>query len=130
VAAPGDDDAGRMWPVKYLMLIYGNETVWNSLPPAEMAELISQVDAFNQGLRETGEFITAEGLVERPHAVRRGPDGPVVTDGPYLEAKEFVGSMFVVDVESEDRALEIAKAYPGIAFGGGLEVWPLMGHDG
>ena len=119
--------------MKYLMLIYGNETVWNSLPPAELTALIDRVDAFNQELRDSGELITAEGLVERPRSVRMGPDAPVVTDGPYLEAKEYVGSMFVVDVDSEERALEIAKAYPGIRFkhgvGGGLEVWPLMEHD-
>jgi hypothetical protein len=123
-----------MWPMKYLMLIYGNETVWNSLPPAEMAELIGRVDAFNRELRDSGELISAEGLVERPRSVRRGADGPVVTDGPYLEAKEYVGSMFVVDVVDEDRALEIAKSYPGIRHdsggnGGGLEMWPLMTHD-
>lgn len=112
------------------MLIYGNETVWNSLPPADLAALIDRVDAFNQELRESGELVMAEGLVPRARSVRTGAGAPVVTDGPYLEAKEYVGSMFVVDVESEDRALEIAKSYPGIRFaegvGGGLEVWPLM----
>jgi hypothetical protein len=60
-------------------------------------------------------------------------DGPVVTDGPYLEAKEYVGSHLVVDVDSEERALEIARSYPALGFGddgGGLEVWPLMTHGG
>ncbi len=119
--------------MKYLMLIYGNETVWNSLAPADLAALIDRVDAFNQELRDSGELITAEGLVPRAHSVRMGPDAPIVTDGPYLEAKEYVGSMFLVDVDSEERALEIAKSYPGIVhhhgIGGGLEVWPLMGRD-
>jgi hypothetical protein len=51
---------------------------------------------------------------------------PVVTDGPYLEAKEFVGSYFMVDVDDEQRALDIARSYPALRFGGGLEVWPVM----
>ena len=110
------------------MLIYGNTEIWGSLPAAEMATLIADVDAFNQALRESGEFVGAEGLETRPVAVRRTDGEPIVTDGPYLEAKEFVGSYFMVDVTDRERALEIARAYPGIRCGGGLEVWPVMTH--
>ncbi|PRY38791.1 YciI family protein [Umezawaea tangerina] len=116
--------------MKYVMLIYGNETVWNSLPPADMAELIGRVDTFNQELSESGELVLAKGLVPRARSVRMGPDAPVVTDGPYLEAKEYVGSMYILDVDGEERALEIATSYPGVVhhhgIGGGLELWPLM----
>lgn len=41
--------------MKYLMLIYGNEKIWNSLPPTDIAELIREVDAFNAELNEIGE---------------------------------------------------------------------------
>jgi hypothetical protein len=116
--------------VKYLMLIYGNESIWNSATPAGLAALIDEVDAFNEGLRESGELVAVEGLVSRARSVRMGRDAPVVTDGPYLEAKEYVGSYFVVDVDSEERALDIARSYPalrhGRGAGGGIEVWPLM----
>lgn len=120
--------------MKYLMLIYGNERIWNSLAPADLAELIREVDAFNADLRETGELVGAEGLVPEATSIRVLDGVPVVTDGPYIEAKEFVGSYFVVDVESKQRALEIARSYPGLSFGpgaaGGLEMWPLMSHGG
>lgn len=116
--------------MKYLMLIYGNEQIWSSLPPGELEELIASVDAYNAELRASGELLDSQGLVTRPHAVRRVGGAPVVTDGPYLEAKEYVGSYFVVDVDGEERALEIARAYPALGFGdgpgGGIEVWPLM----
>ncbi|MEZ0074165.1 YciI family protein [Planotetraspora sp. GP83] len=114
--------------MKYLMLIYGNEDVWNSLPPGDLAKLIDEVDAFNNALRESGELLGAEGLIPRPRSVRVVQSGAVVTDGPYLEAKEFVGSYFVVSVDDEQRALDIARSYPGLRYGGGLEVWPLMDH--
>ncbi|MGE3286023.1 MAG: YciI family protein [Pseudonocardia sp.] len=119
--------------MKYLMLIYGNEKVWSSLPAAELTSLIADVEAFNARLRASGELVDTQGLVTRPHSVRLDGDTPVVTDGPYLEAKEYVGSYFVVDVDSEDRALEIARSYPGIRWdgaGGGLEMWPLMARGG
>lgn len=116
--------------MKYLMLIYGNEDTWTSLAPGDLATLIGEVDAFNQALRESGEFVGAEGLESQPRSVRRVDGDVIVTDGPYLEAKEFVGSYFMVDVASEERALEIARTYPGISYGGGVEMWPVMRHGG
>jgi hypothetical protein len=110
------------------MLIYGNEDVWNSLEPAALAALIGEVDAFNQALRESGELISVEGLVPRARSVRMAGDDPIVTDGPYLEAKEYVGSYFVVDVDDDERAMEVARSYPGLRYGGSVEVWPLMGR--
>lgn len=117
--------------MKYLMLVYGNEDIWGSLDPQEFPEFIARVDAFNQELRDSGELVDVEGLVARPKAVRTVDGAPVVTDGPYLEAKEHVGSYFLVDVADEARALEIARGYPGVLDGGGgLEMWPLMDHGG
>jgi hypothetical protein len=120
--------------MKYLMLIYGNEKIWNSLAPTDIAQLIRDVDAFNADLKESGELVGVEGLVAEPTSIRVVDGSSVVTDGPYLEAKEFVGSYFVVDVESRERALEIARSYPGLRFepgaAGGLEMWPLMSHGG
>lgn len=112
--------------VKYLMLIHGNEDVWNDLPPSDVAELVDRVNAFNAELEESGELVGVEGLVNRPRSVRRVDGAVVVTDGPYLEAKELVGSYVMVDVDDEQRAMEIARSYPGLHFGGGLEVWPVM----
>ncbi|OZM79389.1 hypothetical protein CFP66_26435 [Pseudonocardia sp. MH-G8] len=114
------------------MLIYGNEQIWNSLPAGELEALIAEVDGFNESLRATGELVDCQGLETRSRAIRASKDGPLVTDGPYLEAKEHVGSYSVLDVDSEERALEIARSYPALGFGGtdrgGLEMWPLMGR--
>jgi hypothetical protein len=49
----------------------------------------------------------------------------VVTDGPYIEAKEYLGSFDIIDVDSEERALEIAARVPFAAVGR-VEVRPLM----
>ncbi|HTZ43209.1 MAG TPA: YciI family protein [Jatrophihabitans sp.] len=117
--------------MKYLVLVYGNEEIWGD-PSVDFASLIAEVDAFNAELRASGDMVAVEGLVTRPHAIRVENGVPVVSDGPYLEAKEYVGSYFVLDVDSEERALELARSYPALRFdtgrGGGLEVWPLMEH--
>ena len=114
--------------MRYLVLVYGNEQIWSD-PTVDFAAMIGEVDAFNTALRASGEMVAVDGLVPQPHSVRVQGAGPVVSDGPYLEAKEYVGSYFALDVDSEERALEIVRSYPVLAhtsaLGGGLEMWPL-----
>lgn len=113
--------------MKYLALIYGNEQSWLGFPPERRRAIIAQVDAFNQRLRESGELVGVDGLLPPARAVRAPEGVPIVSDGPYLEAKEHVGSYFIVDVASEERALEIVRSYPAIGpEGGGIELWLLM----
>lgn len=57
--------------------------------------------------------------------VRVRAGSTAVTDGPYLEAKEYLASAYLLDVESEQRAVDIAARMPFAAFRG-VEVWPVM----
>ena len=62
-------------------------------------------------LTENGEFVGAEGLSPTGAWVRyTGPDaGPEVLDGPFPETKELIAGWFLIDVESEERAYEVAS---------------------
>jgi hypothetical protein len=113
--------------VKYMLLIYGNEELWSSFPQEEFAKLVAETDAHNQELRESGEFIGAWGVADQVNAktVKLQDGVPVVTDGPYLEAKEYLGSFDIVDCETLERALEIAARVPFARYGS-VEVRPLM----
>jgi hypothetical protein len=97
--------------MKYLMLIYGNEQVWNSVDADEFAKLVADVDAFNADLRDSGELVDAQGLVFHPRAVRVVDGAPVVTDGPYPETMEVLAGFTIVDCASYDRAVEIASKF-------------------
>ena len=55
---------------------------------------------------------------------------PAVTDGPYMEAKEYFGGYMIVDCDDSERATEIAKSFPPIPLGGTMEIRPLMGGGG
>ena len=113
--------------MKYMLLIYGNDELWASFPPEDMAKVVAETDALHAALRESGEFIGAYGVGENAvvKTVTR-KDGPtVVSDGPYLETKEYLGSFTIVDVESEERAFEIAALDPFTRLGQ-VEVRPLM----
>jgi hypothetical protein len=113
--------------VKYMLLIYGNEEAFTSIGAETLAELIRETDALNQELYESGELVGAWGLSDQVNAkmVRVADGAPVVTDGPYAEAKEYLGSFTVLDCDSLERALEIAARNPS-ARHWGVEVRPLM----
>ena len=85
--------------MKYMLLIYGNEEGWASIGSEEFAELVRQTDALNQELFESGELVGAYGVADQETAkvVRVGAGVPAVTDGPYAEAKEYLGSFTIVD---------------------------------
>jgi hypothetical protein len=112
--------------MNYLLLIYGNQEKWASIPAEEWPEAIAKQDAFNRKYQATGELIGAYGLADAAAAklVRRVNGQPAVTDGPYLETKEYIASLYLLDCESEERALEIAADMPS-ADVEPVEFWPV-----
>jgi hypothetical protein len=74
---------------------------------------------FNKELADAGEFVRTEGLggPEQMKVVRAKKDGtPAITDGPFAESKELLAGYWVIDVETPQRAYEIAaraSAAPG-----------------
>lgn len=117
--------------MKYITIIYGNKDLWQSFSPEESAAAIAEVDAFNRRYEESGELLGAYGLGDELTAktVRVRDGVPAVTDGPYVDAKEYVSSFFLLDVHSEERALEIAAEYP-FASHRAVEVWPVLHESG
>lgn len=116
--------------MKYMLLIYGNTELWASFDPDDFPKVIAATDALHSELRKTGEFIGAYGVSDQVLAKTVHIDNgvPVVTDGPYIEAKEYIGSFTLIDVESLDRALEIAALDPFAQYGQ-VEVRPLMNES-
>jgi hypothetical protein len=113
--------------MKYMLLIYGNEALFESIAKEDFEQIIRDTDALHAELRGTGEFVGAYGVADQAQAktVRLQDGVPAVTDGPYIEAKEYLASFDVIDCDSLDRALEIAARVP-FARVGSVEVRPLM----
>jgi hypothetical protein len=113
--------------MKYLLMIYGNQEKWESLPAADWPAAIARQDAFNARYRETGELLGSYGLADAVNAklVRRAGGLPEVTDGPYLETKEYLASFWLLDCESQERAEQIAADMP-FADTEPVELWPIL----
>lgn len=100
--------------MKYMLLIYNRPGFVEELTEAERTRLFGEVDTIMKELTESGEMVAGDALAD-PSTTRtvRVRDGvPVVTDGPFIEAKEQFAGHITVDVESEERAVEIAARWP------------------
>lgn len=102
--------------MKYILMMSGTQGGWSesgitNWAPEDFKAHIDFMRAVGQELTESGELVGGEGLAppEQAKIVRANSDGsPAVTDGPFPEAKEFLAGYWVVDVESPERAIEIA----------------------
>src|SRR5258705_13962496 len=77
-----------------------------------MLEMIQFMTNLDEDLKNSGELVSNEGLADGSQAktVRIKKGIPVPTDGPFAEAKESLVGFWIVDVESEARAIEIASS--------------------
>lgn len=107
--------------MKYILLMNaprsGFET-YRAWPPEAVQAHFAALKSINQGLCESNEFVATSGLAwpEQAKVVRAGKDGEPVTDGVFPESKEFLAGYWIVDVESPERAGQIAariSAAPG-----------------
>jgi hypothetical protein len=84
-------------------------------------------------ITKSGELIITQALADPSQSavVRVRGGQPVVTDGPYLEAKEHLGGYYLIDCESRERAIELAAQIPDAKVDGmGIEVRPVMFSNG
>jgi hypothetical protein len=104
--------------------------------PEEIRAHIDYQRELNRELRERGELLDAQALSGPQLAkfvVHDGVGAPVVTDGPFPEAKELLAGYRIVDVESPERAIEIAAkisaapAQGGVPIKQAIEVREVMG---
>jgi hypothetical protein len=119
--------------MKFAMLICGDDDDWTDLAPDDEQDVMKQILAWYERWQPTGKI--ADGGVElQPRStaktIRSGPGGePVVTDGPYLELKEVVGGLVVLECDTIDEAVEVASTWPRLTGMEAIEVRPLMSRE-
>ncbi len=116
--------------MRYLLMFYADEGEWMGLPEGERNAAIGRIGEWFGALARAGAIVGGERLAGGRRAtttvrlgrIQRTGDAPIVTDGPFVEAKEAVGSYAIVEVTDGDAAIAIAKSWPA---GGLVEVRPV-----
>lgn len=130
--------------MKYILMMQFPLSEWKEFrmelwPPQDKKAHMDYLGRFTRELSETGEMVVTQGLAgpEEAAFVHARKDGsPAVTDGPFTESKEFLAGYLIVDVDSAERAHQIAAHWSAGPGPGGtpmnlpVEVRPIMWHPG
>jgi len=106
------------------MLLFRSDEWYEELSYAEIQKVVSQNNAWIEGL-------TAQGKAKPGHALQRqgatvsGKNGRVVSDGPFAESKEVIGGFLLLNVETLEEAIAVAKSSPSLAYATSIEVRPV-----
>ncbi len=117
--------------MKYALLIYADETGWDTAPEEEKASVYKAYDDFaneavGRGLMRGGEELNSTATAT---TVRVRDGETLVSDGPFAETKEQLGGFFLLECKDMDEAIEMAAKIPG-AKTGTIEVRPCLEHPG
>lgn len=107
---------------EFLLLFRGKEW-WKSLSPEELQQTMDQFKRWFDRLTAEGKLKAAQPLARDGAIVSR--NGRVVADGPFAESKEAIGGYFLLQVNSLDEAVAVAKACPTPDYGTQVEVRPV-----
>lgn len=116
--------------MNYMLMIYGEESVWSSMNEEEQRQCYADHAAFGEALTAAGVLRGGAELKPSDGAkTLRFSDGkPVITDGPFAETKEQLGGYYLIEVDGLDQALEWAAKIPCMS-SGSVEVRALNEQD-
>jgi hypothetical protein len=108
----------------YMLLFRGPH--WDKgLSTGELQEAMDQVMAWFEGLSARGNVKAAQPPGAQGRTVS-GANGTFVVDGPFTETKEAIGGYLVLQADTLDKAVEIARSMPTLQYGISVEVRPIL----
>ena len=113
--------------MKYICLIYNDETLWTKLTPEDAGKLMGEYNAFTQDIKTSGHYLSGEPLdATRTASTVRVRNGKIsTTDGPFAETKEQLGGYYLIGATDLNDAIQVAARIPA-ARTGSIEVRPIM----
>lgn len=126
--------------MRFLLMLYADENAGAAIPPEQMAKAMEGMYAYQQALEKAGAFVStsALGMTKDARTLRMDGgeveivDGAFVNqggtlkveEGPYAEAREQFGGLFVIDCEDMDAAVKWAARCPAAQWGP-IEIRPI-----
>ena len=117
--------------MKFLMLAYYHEKTFEKTSQEEMKAIVAQCEPLDRALSATGnlEMIASLAATKETVSVRPRNGKPSITDGPYVETKEQLGSFFLIEAKDMQEAIRLASMHPaanlGEEMGWGIEIRPI-----
>ena len=114
----------------YAIICYNDEKLVSGWYKAEDDAVMERLGAVIGKVAAAGKPGPVARLQPTTHAkvLRKGKDGPVVTDGPFAETKEQLGGYYLVEAKDRDEAIAIAARIPSARWGS-IEVRPIIPHE-
>jgi hypothetical protein len=112
--------------MKYLCLIYYEETKADALPESEYNATAREAVEYGKDLGTSGQHVASAALqsVETATTIRLRNGKLAVTDGPFAETKEQLGGFFLIDARDLNGAIRVASKIPPLRLGC-IEVRPI-----
>ena len=112
--------------MKYLCLIYDEESKLAAMPKDESDAFMGEYFAFTDGIRRSGHYVAGEALhpVQAATTLRVRNGKLSTTDGPFAETKEQLGGFFMIEVRDLNDAIRVAAKIPAARLGS-VEVRPI-----
>lgn len=113
--------------MKYLCLIYSDESTWETMPKAESDAIMGEYFTFTNDVQKSGHYVAGEALhpVSTATTVRVRNGKISTTDGPFAETKEQLGGFYLIEAKDLNEAIQVASRIPG-ARHGSIEVRPIV----
>ena len=102
----------------YMLLLHDSGTMPPGMSPAEMQAIIQRYVAWREQAQAGGRKVEGHKLADGHGRVMRGQAGAAtVTDGPYAEAREVIGGVFIIEARHYDEAVALCHDCPHLDFG-------------
>ncbi|MBW8890198.1 MAG: hypothetical protein JF616_20790 [Fibrobacteres bacterium] len=117
--------------MKFLALAYYHEKTFDAMSPDDLKAVVAKCEPLDQALNATGkmEMVASLAATKATVSVRPKNGKPSVTDGPYVETKEQLGSFFLLEAKDMQEAIQLASMHPaanlGENMGWGIEIRPI-----
>ncbi len=100
--------------MKYMLIMRATDEAFAAFADVDFGQMLETMGRYNDELIKAGVLVAAEGLDDAASGVvvDYSSTPPIVTDGPYGETKELFGGYYILDVASQEEAVEWAKRMP------------------
>jgi hypothetical protein len=116
--------------MKYLCLIYDEESRRGTMSKEQLDAMLGEYGAFTEGIKKSGNYVAGEALqpTQTASTVRVRQGKVSTTDGPFAETKEQLGGFYMINATDLNEAIQLASRIPS-ARSGSIEVRPIMVFD-